>query len=163
MFIYSRISWYVGKITIDPPVVKGYYHSLDPWNEIKAFYVDRWQIPKLIQYYKQNSDLGISIVLEKDSNTLVVTKGEKSERIMAEKIQISHQEPSPIWCLSFCDKHFDVEVNDDERTFTHVDIMDAVLHGIKISTEAGQKRVDFIDGLIPKDCAILYANDLEGS
>src|SRR5579859_4297905 len=163
MFIYSKISWYVGSVTPIQPVVSGYYDSTSRWNEIKSFYLDRWEIPKLISYFKENPQFGIFIDFVSGSNDLIVTRANKAQRIEAQKLQLADHKQMVIWQLSFSETHFDVQANEDERQFTHVDIEDAVLYGIEVGKLAGQKGTDLIDGLEPRDCAILYANDQQGS
>ena len=163
MFIYSKISWFVGRVTDNPPVISGYYHSGTRWNEIKVFYIDRWQISTLIRYYNENPGLGIFIGLISGSEDLLVTKGEKPERIEGQKLQLADHKHMVIWPLSLSDTHFDVQANDDERIFTHIDIEDAVLYVIEVGKKAAQNGVDVIDGLTARDCAILYAKDQEGS
>jgi len=163
MFIYSKISWYVGSVSANQPKVSAYYDSNTRWNEIKRFYLDRWEIPKLIRYFKENPELGISIELVNGANDLLVTRPEKSEIIKGQKLQIADHKHMSIWPLSFSDTHFDVEANDDERLFSHIDIEDAVLYGIEVGRLAGQKSEELIGDLTPTDCAIIYANDQVGS
>lgn len=163
MFIYSKISWYVGNVTSNAPVISGYYDSSSRWNQIKAFYLDRWEIPKLIRYFRENPEFGIFIDFVSGSDDLIVTRANKAQRIEGQKLQLADHKQMVIWPLSFSDTHFDVQANEDERQFTHVDIEDAVLYGIEVGKLAGQKGTDLIDGLEPRDCAILYASDQQGS
>ena len=163
MYILSKLSWDKDRDKGVQPTVTGYYDSVHPWNDIPVFYLDYHHVHRLIDFYMEHPEYGRSLTLVRDKEILVfVHNGTKTE-VKPETITPHKRLPTLVWPIAFEERCFDVAVNEDDRLFTAQDIQEAMIDGIEVGMVAGFEGVKTINGLSPKDYAILYARDLAGS